>query len=85
MCGGVPLWHQTRLRFLRLTHKTVFASLLPHYQLRTLSPSRRMEPVNAKSSADAKAHNTSRMVTLLGSVLVALSSGTNYVGQLETA
>ena len=43
-----------------------------------------MESVNAKLSAQLH-DRPPPMVTLFGSVLVALSSGTNYVGGLDAA
>ena len=46
-------------------------------------PTRTMESLKAKLSAHPD--SISRTVTLLGSLLVALSSGTNYVRALDTA
>lgn len=64
----------------------VGASSVPLYFPPPPSPQPAMESVNAKwvSAPSDKVFSTSRIVTLLGSVLVALSSGTNYVGGLDT-
>lgn len=84
--------HMELLESLRTTLAELAGDLasLPHLLRSWIRPTQYpasthpMESLHAKLSPRDKVLTVSRVVTLFGCILVALSSGTNYVGGLDT-